>query len=256
MNKQLTTKSFGEYSALAHATMRLCDKALPKNGAALLYLFARAKGFDSSQAFKKAFEDDKQWSDAISAAMRINPEPEMLVTTAYHGALLRFFEVGPVAASIGEIIYQIISGEGRFSHYGTSYGVSQEKLDHKYANELLRSPATQNLYDTVVGVYGDVSYQTLCMTARDFPAKSYSFIAAEVQREAWRHGFCVMLHSTLIELDLRLQSKSFRKNVRAEMEGSKDPFASKSFSDCVRELIFAQKFERPKSQALADQGDD
>ena len=158
MSKSFST--YSDYSAFAHAVVRASDGRLGINGSGLLSLFAKARGFDSPQAFKASFPVSPEAGQPVmgSADARPADSPREKISAEFRSSLHEFFfseyEVSMnVRAALTRIIFH--AGALRNNHVRNELCAG---LDNRFIDELFSYPLTSREFD--------LDYIVRCMAIR------------------------------------------------------------------------------------------
>mgnify|MGYP001761582558 CR=1 FL=1 len=225
MSKKLTIESYEDYSALAHAIMRTAisgGRSLPNTGSGMLAFIAAAQGFKSSQAFKAALCTPKPQGKALEPAK--SASLASVITTAYRNDITAFFYSGSSASwQVRQSLFEMISGVGPIRGYDFTGWALQNGFEEFFIENDLRVPASKDLIDSVIAVYGNEAYDQLRKSRSDFDKMKFNEgVLFRVGDLAWKYGFRITLINFMMLLGFELQHTSFRKAIRADMELSVD----------------------------------
>jgi hypothetical protein len=224
MSKSFST--YSDYSAFAHAVVRASDGRLGINGSGLLSLFAKARGFDSPQAFKASFPVSPEAGQPVmgSADARPADSPREKISAEFRSSLHEFFfseyEVSMnVRAALTRIIFH--AGALRNNHVRNELCAG---LDNRFIDELFSYPLTSREFDLdyIVKVYGDQAYKDLCNSHNVVHMRFPDGLLFRVQKGAAELAFRDMLDEVVILLQQLLSSPLERQAIINSNNGSAD----------------------------------
>ncbi|MEG0869614.1 MAG: hypothetical protein RSG77_21555 [Hafnia sp.] len=217
MSKKIS--SFSDYSAFAHGVVRVSGEKLMISASGLLTLFARASGFESSQAFKASFDEvprqPESLRDRISARLRV------LVSDF-------FFSKADASVQVRVELMKLLTNDAlRRGHLWVSalYG---NGLDREFIEEAVACPTDEAVLGYVVKIHGDAAYSKICVGRSDFHKMSFvDGVLYRVQKGSWEIAFSNMLTDVVVELDVKFKfsNAEFRKEFMASLDGQTQPEA-------------------------------
>jgi hypothetical protein len=222
MSKSFST--YSDYSAFAHSVVRASDGRLGINGSGLLSLFAKARGFDSPQAFKASFPVSPEAAQSGVGLTHPANSPREKISAEFRSSLHEFFfseyEVSmKVRAALTRIIFH--AGALRNNHVRNELCAG---LDNRFIDELFSYPLTSREFDLdyIVKVYGDQAYKDLCNSQNVAHMRFTDGLLFRVQKGAAELAFRDMLDEVVILLQQLLSSPLERQAIINGNNGSAD----------------------------------
>lgn len=203
MSKPVST--YSDYSALAHAVVRVSDGKLGIGGSGLLSLFAKARGFDSSQAFKASFPVSPEAPQGVSSPAPDIGSAREKISAQLRSSVSEFFFSGfdvskMVREAVTEAIFQKESARAmdiRSALYG-------RELHTQFIEDIFTYPQTSKDFDLdyLVKIHGNDAYRNVCNSRNVAHMSFVDGLLFRVQRESAEIAFREMLDEMLTLLQL------------------------------------------------------
>lgn len=224
MSKPVST--FSDYSALAHAVVRVSDGKLGIGGSGLLSLFAKARGFDSAQAFKASFPVSPEVPQGAFSVPCSGSPREKISMQLRSSVSEFFFSDFDVSKSVREAVTEAVFQKESARQMDIRSALYGSELHTQFIEDIFTYPQTSKDFDIdyLVKIHGNDAYRNVCNSRNVAHMSFVDGLLFRVQRESVEIAFREMLDEMLTLLQISvLNNYPVRQSILGQYAEPRNP---------------------------------